>query len=95
MCALRKPADGSIAPLTYNFCESCSRVRATCTGTLYMCLGQEDAADLREPLRASEANDLLYAAIDAAIGRKPKSHDFIIGCGHLLLGDRPQYERGG
>jgi GTP 3',8-cyclase len=73
---------GFITPLTHNFCESCNRVRVTCTGTLYMCLGQEDAADLRAPLRASEANDLLYAAIDEAIGRKPKGHDFIIDRRH-------------
>ena len=73
---------GFITPLTHNFCKSCNRVRVTCTGTLYMCLGQEDAADLREPLRASEANDLLYAAIDEAIGRKPRGHDFIIDRRH-------------
>ncbi len=69
---------GFITPLTHNFCESCNRVRITCTGTLFMCLGQEDAADLREPMRASESNDLLYAAIDEAITRKPKGHDFVI-----------------
>ena len=69
---------GFITPMTHNFCESCNRVRLTCTGTLYMCLGQEDAADLRAPLRASEGNELLDAAIDEAIGRKPKGHDFII-----------------
>jgi cyclic pyranopterin phosphate synthase len=69
---------GFITPMTHNFCESCNRVRITCTGTLYMCLGQEDAADLRGPLRASEGNDLLYAAIDEAITRKPKGHDFVI-----------------
>ncbi|WP_246088385.1 GTP 3',8-cyclase MoaA [Phreatobacter stygius] len=69
---------GFITPMTHNFCESCNRVRVTCTGTLFMCLGQEDAADLRSPLRASEANDLIYAAIDRAIARKPKGHDFII-----------------
>ena len=69
---------GFITPMTHNFCESCNRVRLTCTGTLYMCLGQEDAADLRAPLRASEGNDLLDAAIDEAIGRKPKGHDFVI-----------------
>ncbi|MEW9836638.1 GTP 3',8-cyclase MoaA [Mesorhizobium marinum] len=69
---------GFITPMTHNFCESCNRVRLTCTGTLYMCLGQEDAADLRAPLRASEANDALSAAIDEAIGRKPKGHDFVI-----------------
>jgi cyclic pyranopterin phosphate synthase len=73
---------GFITPMTHNFCESCNRVRITCTGTLYMCLGQEDAADLRKPLRASEANDLLSAAIDEAIGRKPKGHDFIIDRRH-------------
>ena len=69
---------GFITPLTHNFCESCNRVRVTCTGTLYMCLGQEDAADLRAALRASEGNELLYAAIDEAISRKPKGHDFVI-----------------
>jgi len=73
---------GFITPLTHNFCESCNRVRVTCTGTLYMCLGQEDAADLRKPLRASEGNDLLYAAIDEAISRKPKGHDFVIDRRH-------------
>jgi cyclic pyranopterin phosphate synthase len=69
---------GFITPMTHNFCESCNRVRLTCTGTLYMCLGQEDAADLRAPLRASEGNELVAEAIDAAIARKPKGHDFVI-----------------
>ncbi len=69
---------GFITPMTHNFCESCNRVRVTCTGQLYMCLGQDDMADLRAPLRASEGNDLLNAAIDEAIGRKPKGHDFVI-----------------
>ena len=69
---------GFITPMTHNFCESCNRVRVTCTGTLFMCLGQEDAADLRAPLRASEADDQLFAAIDRAIARKPKGHDFVI-----------------
>ena len=73
---------GFITPLTHNFCESCNRVRLTCTGTLYMCLGQEDAADLRAPLRASEGNELLHAAISEAITRKPKGHDFIIDRRH-------------
>ena len=73
---------GFITPLTHNFCESCNRVRVTCTGTIYMCLGQEDAADLRKPLRASEGNDLLHAAIDEAISRKPKGHDFVIDRRH-------------
>ena len=68
---------GFITPLTHNFCESCNRVRVTCTGTLYMCLGQEDAADLRTPLRSTEAG-ALDRAIEAAIRRKPKGHDFII-----------------
>jgi cyclic pyranopterin phosphate synthase len=73
---------GFITPLTHNFCESCNRVRLTCTGTLYMCLGQEDAADLRTPLRASEGNDLIDTAIEEAISRKPKGHDFIIDRRH-------------
>ena len=73
---------GFITPLTHNFCESCNRVRITCTGTLYMCLGQEDAADLRTPLRASEGNALLTHAILEAITRKPKGHDFIIDRNH-------------
>jgi cyclic pyranopterin phosphate synthase len=69
---------GFITPLTHNFCESCNRVRITCTGTLYMCLGQNDAADLRAPLRMSEGNEALAGAIDEAISRKPKGHDFVI-----------------
>jgi len=73
---------GFITPLTHNFCESCNRVRLTCTGTLYMCLGQEDAADLRAPLRASSDDSLLDAAIAEAIARKPKGHDFIIDRRH-------------
>jgi len=67
---------GFITPLTHNFCESCNRVRLTCTGALYMCLGQEDMADLRAPLRASDADAPLDAAIRAAIARKPRGHDF-------------------
>jgi len=69
---------GFITPLTHNFCESCNRVRVTCTGTLFMCLGQEDAADLRSPLRASADDQLLEQAIVEAISRKPKGHDFVI-----------------
>jgi GTP 3',8-cyclase len=80
---------GFITPLTHNFCESCNRVRVTCTGTLYMCLGQNDAADLRKPLRASESNEPLYAAIDEAITRKPKGHDFVIDRRH----QKPALER--
>ncbi len=80
---------GFITPLTHNFCESCNRVRLTCTGTLYMCLGQEDAADLRAPLRASAADERLDAAIEEAIGRKPKGHDFIIDRRH----NRPAVSR--
>ena len=67
---------GFITPLTHNFCESCNRVRLTCTGELYMCLGQEDRADLRAVLRASDDPATLDAAIRAAIARKPKGHDF-------------------
>jgi len=73
---------GFITPLTHNFCESCNRVRVTCTGELFMCLGQNDNADLRAPLRASADDDLLNAAIDAAIARKPKGHDFVIDRRH-------------
>jgi cyclic pyranopterin phosphate synthase len=69
---------GFITPMTHNFCESCNRVRLTCTGTLYMCLGQEDAADLRAPLRSSADDAVISRAIDAAIDRKPKGHDFVI-----------------
>jgi cyclic pyranopterin phosphate synthase len=70
---------GFITPMTHNFCEACNRVRVTCTGTLYMCLGQEDAAELRAPLRTSQDDALLHATIDEAIARKPKGHDFVIG----------------
>ena len=70
---------GFITPLTHNFCESCNRVRLTCTGELFMCLGQEDRADLRAVLRSSEAPEVLEAAIRAAIARKPKGHDFDYG----------------
>jgi cyclic pyranopterin phosphate synthase len=80
---------GFITPLTHNFCESCNRVRVTCTGTLYMCLGQNDDADLRAPVRASKDDTLLHAAIDNAIARKPKGHDFIIDRRH----DRPALKR--
>ncbi len=73
---------GFITPLTHNFCESCNRVRLTCTGTLYMCLGQEDAADLRTPLRLSDDDELLVSAVREAIARKPKGHDFIIDRRH-------------
>ena len=69
---------GFITPMTHNFCESCNRVRLTCTGTLYMCLGQDDAADLRAPLRASRDDAMLEAAIREAISRKPRGHDFVI-----------------
>ncbi len=73
---------GFITPLTHNFCESCNRVRITCTGTMYMCLGQDDAADLRGPLRASEGDELLRAAVVDAIARKPRGHDFVIDRRH-------------
>ena len=84
---------GFITPLTHNFCESCNRVRLTCTGTLYMCLGQEDAADLRAPLRASESDELLDRAITEAIARKPKGHDFIIDRRHTGPAVPPPHER--
>src|SRR6476646_1000254 len=80
---------GLITPMTHNFCESCNRVRVTCTGTLHTCLGHEDASDLRKPLRASADNDLLSAAIDLAIGLKPKGHDFLIDRRH----NRPSVNR--
>jgi GTP 3',8-cyclase len=73
---------GLITPLTHNFCEGCNRVRLTCTGTLFMCLGQEDAADLRAPLRASESDAPVEQAISEAIARKPKGHDFVIDRRH-------------
>jgi cyclic pyranopterin phosphate synthase len=69
---------GFITPLTHNFCDTCRRVRLSCTGTLHMCLGQEASADLRGPLRASEGDELLNEAIDRAIAAKPKSHDFLL-----------------
>jgi len=74
---------GFITPLTHNFCEGCNRVRLTCTGTLYMCLGQDDAVDLRSPLRASPTNEAIDAAIEKAIKNKPKGHDFIIDRYHI------------
>ncbi|RZM99433.1 GTP 3',8-cyclase MoaA [Bradyrhizobium genosp. SA-3] len=80
---------GFITPMTHNFCESCNRVRITCTGTLHTCLGHEDASDLRKPLRASNEDVLLADAIDRAIGLKPKGHDFIIDRRH----DRPSVSR--
>ncbi|WP_291869312.1 GTP 3',8-cyclase MoaA [Bradyrhizobium sp.] len=80
---------GFITPMTHNFCETCNRVRITCTGTLHTCLGHEDASDLRKPLRASADNDLLSDAIDRAIGLKPRGHDFIIDRRH----NRPSVSR--
>ena len=80
---------GFITPMTHNFCEACNRVRITCTGTLHTCLGHEEASDLRKPLRASADNDLLSAAIDRAIGLKPRGHDFIIDRRH----NRPSVSR--
>jgi cyclic pyranopterin phosphate synthase len=80
---------GFITPMTHNFCESCNRVRITCTGTLHTCLGHEDASDLRKPLRASADDRMLSEAIDRAIGLKPKGHDFIIDRRH----NRPSVSR--
>jgi len=73
---------GFITPMTHNFCESCNRVRLTCTGTLFMCLGQEDAAEFRPLLRAGASDAELEQAIQAAIARKPKGHDFVIDRRH-------------
>jgi cyclic pyranopterin phosphate synthase len=67
---------GFITPFSHNFCEACNRVRLTCTGTLYMCLGQDDAADLRAPLRDGSSDEQVREAILAAIARKPEGHDF-------------------
>jgi GTP 3',8-cyclase len=86
---------GFITPMTHNFCETCNRVRVTCTGTLYMCLGQEDSADLRAPLRASTDDAPLHAAIDEAIARKPKGHDFVIGRNERPAVARPMSLTGG
>jgi GTP 3',8-cyclase len=86
---------GFITPMTHNFCETCNRVRVTCTGTLYMCLGQEDSADLRAPLRAIADDALLHAAIDEAIARKPKGHDFVIGRNERPAVARPMSLTGG
>jgi cyclic pyranopterin phosphate synthase len=80
---------GFITPMTHNFCESCNRVRLTCTGTLYMCLGQDDRADLRAVLRSGASDAELDEAIREAIARKPKGHDFIIDRRH----DRPAVGR--
>jgi len=77
-CAETGGRIGFITPMTHNFCESCNRVRLTCTGMLYMCLGQEDSADLRAAVRADDTDAALMDAIDEAIGRKPKGHDFVI-----------------
>ena len=86
---------GFITPHTHNFCELCNRVRLTCTGTLYMCLGQTDKADLRAPLRASPDDAPLEAAIDEAIGRKPKGHDFVMARGRAPAVDRHMSVTGG
>ena len=86
---------GFITPHTHNFCELCNRVRLTCTGTLYMCLGQHDKADLRTPLRVSSDDGALEAAIDEAIGRKPKGHDFIMERGRTAAVERHMSVTGG
>lgn len=69
---------GFITPLTHNFCETCNRVRLSCDGTLFMCLGKEDRVDLKRPVRISSSDALLNEAIDAAMRRKPLGHDFVI-----------------
>jgi cyclic pyranopterin phosphate synthase len=87
---------GFITPLSHNFCESCNRVRVTCTGVLYMCLGQEDKTDLRAPLRASPGDEALHASLDEAIRRKPRGHDFVAQwSGAMTPGRRPMSMTGG
>jgi cyclic pyranopterin phosphate synthase len=88
-------AIGFITPLSRNFCDGCNRVRVTCTGQMYMCLGQAARADLRVPLRASADDRLLDAAIDEAIGRKPKGHDFVIRAGQAPAVERHMSVTGG
>lgn len=73
---------GLITPLSHNFCESCNRVRVTCTGTLYLCLGQEESVDLRAPLRQSDDDATFHAALDRGIAIKPKGHDFVVDRDH-------------
>ncbi len=87
---------GFITPLSHNFCETCNRVRVTCTGTLYMCLGQEDRMDLRAPLRASPGDELLHAALDEAMRKKPRGHNFVEQwAGALEPNHRPMSMTGG
>ncbi len=86
---------GFITPLSHNFCESCNRVRLTCTGTLFMCLGQDDAVDLHAPLRADATDSALNAAIDEAMRLKPKGHDFVIARRGPAAVARPMATTGG
>jgi len=86
---------GFITPLTRNFCDGCNRVRVTCSGQMYLCLGQPARADLKAPLRASPDDRLLDAAIDEAIGRKPRGHDFVIRAGSGPAVERPMSVTGG
>jgi cyclic pyranopterin phosphate synthase len=86
---------GFITPLSRNFCDGCNRVRVTCTGEIYLCLGQAARADLRAPLRASADDALLDAAIDEAIGRKPRGHDFVIRAGAAPAVERHMSVTGG
>jgi cyclic pyranopterin phosphate synthase len=87
---------GFITPLSHNFCESCNRVRVACTGTLYMCLGQEDKTDLRAPLRAASDDRTLHAALDEAMLRKPRGHDFVAQrAGAIAAGRRSMSMTGG
>jgi cyclic pyranopterin phosphate synthase len=86
---------GFITPLSRNFCDGCNRVRVTCTGEMYMCLGQSARADLKGPLRASGDDRQLDAAIDEAIGRKPKGHDFVVGAGRAPAVARHMSATGG
>lgn len=86
---------GFIAPMSQNFCQSCNRVRLTCTGTLYTCLGREDQTDLRTPLRTGDGDAPIQGAITEAIGRKPKGHDFSERVTEARVGVRPMNTTGG
>jgi cyclic pyranopterin phosphate synthase len=82
---------GLITPLSHNFCDTCNRVRVTCTGQLYMCLGQDDHVDLRAPLREDVTDAGLDAAMARALRQKPRRHDFFIDSPALSAQDRPEH----
>mgnify|MGYP001809764066 CR=1 FL=1 len=86
---------GFITPMSHNFCESCNRVRITCSGTLFLCLGQEESVDLKQPLRSGESDLPLEQTIDRAIDRKPEGHDFVIERNGIPAVRRPMSVTGG